>query len=738
MKLDVQVNRALLPFKAVYFFFLAGMSCLIPFLPVYMRQLGLTIAETGLVRSLEPCISFAASPVWGSLADKYSKHKLLLIVSIAGSSILMFAIMFIPTAEAPGASNSTSDSYGTDQRLLLKLDWHLNCSLPTWAQSSFCNHSDSSDYVTADVCTEFCDAAVMMSGIDMPANLTSEFNLYCTLCVPPELGPVVIPPIKSNATIQSTYKTSTQKQLMQGHILRVLCLPIRANISSMGKKISKCPNETRDGDSWCSTVARNFSESLQECLHWQQCTCSNLTAVPQLATSPHASNLYVFGLVVMLILSSKVFVCNVFPVMDSTLMLTLGTRPQDYGKQRMWGAVGWGAFALISGVAIDTLSRGSSHVNYTPAFYLFAVLEAVCLACSFFIVSPPHTANKKMLKNLCSLLMQANIVTFLLVVTVVGMSFGITGTFLFLFLDEIHGPHMLMGLTLTVNCISEVPFLFFAGRIIKRITYIGVAYLTLLCYAVRFLGYSLINNAWLVLPFELLHGFTYGAFWAACTSFASANAPTGMTTTLQAVISAFHVGVGRGVGTALGGVVYQEWGSRTLFRACLFTCLGTAVIYFLLRRFLVEGVEGPLAMYRKFSLVRGEPSSTDGRRKSSCLSELDSDTCKAMDSQQMQLTMTTIDQSHPDSPPVTRTYHTHRPVLHKMPMPNIPDSPEDDTDNASPSSSSLSKLLRMEERLPAAGQEVLEMSGEGRPPAVGRESVQQCDNDGKGGRQTVV
>ena len=62
----------------------------------------------------------------------------------------------------------------------------------------------------------------------------------------------------------------------------------------------------------------------------------------------------------------------------------------------------------------------------------------------------------------------------------------------------------------------------------------------------------------------------------------------------------------------------------------------------------------------------------------------------------------------------------------------------DGTGNTSPGSSSLCKLLRMDERLPAAGQEVLEMSGEGRLPAVGKEAEQPCRDGGQGGRQTVV
>ena len=56
--------------------------------------------------------------------------------------------------------------------------------------------------------------------------------------------------------------------------------------------------------------------------------------------------------------------------------------------------------------------------------------------------------------------------------------------------------------------------------------------------------------------------------------------------------------------------------------------------------------------------------------------EPDNDCEGVSTSQHMQLTMTTINQSHPDSPPVTKTYHTHRPLLH-MQLPNTPVSTAD-------------------------------------------------------------
>jgi hypothetical protein len=89
-----------------------------------------------------------------------------------------------------------------------------------------------------------------------------------------------------------------------------------------------------------------------------------------------------------------------------------------------------------------------------------------------------------------------------------------------------------------------------------------------------------IPNAWAVLPIELLHGVTYGAAWAGCTSFAHLIAPkggrasfgccvsnrplmflfvigaaaafAGLETTTQGLLGAVHWGLGNGGGALLG------------------------------------------------------------------------------------------------------------------------------------------------------------------------------------------
>lgn len=58
---------------------------------------------------------------------------------------------------------------------------------------------------------------------------------------------------------------------------------------------------------------------------------------------------------------------------DAICFHLLGKRHELYGNQRLWGAIGWGSFALIAGVWVDFTSEQKTYKNFTVIFYLMAV-----------------------------------------------------------------------------------------------------------------------------------------------------------------------------------------------------------------------------------------------------------------------------------------------------------------------------------------------------------------------------
>lgn len=61
----------------------------------------------------------------------------------------------------------------------------------------------------------------------------------------------------------------------------------------------------------------------------------------------------------------------------------------DYGKQRLWGAIGWGTFSAIAGMLIDA-------AGLEAAFSAHLIMAIPCLffAMKMRFVLPPHTSDK--------------------------------------------------------------------------------------------------------------------------------------------------------------------------------------------------------------------------------------------------------------------------------------------------------------------------------------------------------
>jgi len=80
------------------FFAMVGMSAVVPFLPLFVRQLGVTeLKETamwsGFVFAGPFFISFFLAPVWGSLGDKHGR-KIMTLRAVFGLAIAQIIIGF--------------------------------------------------------------------------------------------------------------------------------------------------------------------------------------------------------------------------------------------------------------------------------------------------------------------------------------------------------------------------------------------------------------------------------------------------------------------------------------------------------------------------------------------------------------------------------------------------------------------------------------------------------------------
>ncbi len=247
------------------------------------------------------------------------------------------------------------------------------------------------------------------------------------------------------------------------------------------------------------------------------------------------------------------------PLIDNTVLAMLGESRQLYGRQRLWGAVGWGIVAPLAGWLID-------RAGMTAAFGSYVVLMAGCLLAAIGLPVGHVSIGGSYWRGMRGLLGNGPWMIFLLSILIGGLVIAIEMSFLFLYLDRLGASKTLMGIALTISTVSELPVWFFADRLIERLGTRRVLVLSLLACAGQGFGYSMMANPLAALPIQLLHGLAFSASWAAGVAYSGEVAPPGMGATAQGVFSGVSFGLRAALGAFLGGFLFEMVGPAAMFR----------------------------------------------------------------------------------------------------------------------------------------------------------------------------
>ena len=92
----------ILVIRWMYFFYYAAFGIFITYMNVYLRSIGLSGSEIGLVNTLSPLMGLAGGPLWGGLSDRFRNPRLFLGVAVTGTVIALLA--FSSAAAVPAIS----------------------------------------------------------------------------------------------------------------------------------------------------------------------------------------------------------------------------------------------------------------------------------------------------------------------------------------------------------------------------------------------------------------------------------------------------------------------------------------------------------------------------------------------------------------------------------------------------------------------------------------------------------
>ncbi len=316
----------------------------------------------------------------------------------------------------------------------------------------------------------------------------------------------------------------------------------------------------------------------------------------------------------------------VFPILDGISLAYLkeiDADEGDYGKERLFGAVGWALASLLIGPLIDNF--GFLHVFFwsSQLSCVIGILVIIYYMKNHHIITPALRSKNSDIREIdstssgrCSspsqiemseigkdVNVQNNVEESTIVCTEEAPKNGLThgdsmtilrslfqgyprkgfmistvalcmGTsvvenlvFLF-FQNELGGSNTICGISILVTVIFEVPIFQFSAKLLSKYGQETLQKVACLAYVVRVVGYTLIPKEYvaLVLLFEPLHGVTYACSKTASVDFASISSPTGFESTGQGIMSTFQ-GLGIIIGLSLGGLIEDRFSAAILFRS---------------------------------------------------------------------------------------------------------------------------------------------------------------------------
>jgi MFS family permease len=331
----------------------------------------------------------------------------------------------------------------------------------------------------------------------------------------------------------------------------------------------------------------------------------------------------------------------IFPVLDGICVdyLKRNGTPNDYGKERLYGAISWAMTNLVIGPALD-------HYQDFAFLYPAAIVATVLVFLTLQWYDPPldqHAAkhddgivstyntnnnNSHRVKRRISDLHLDDIddehsdsndnehqkymispttsttrtatttqnggflhtciqcgtnwysVTFLMALITLAAGQAIVNDLVFLFFEELGSTFTLMSLTVVMTVAFEIPIFHVAPKLTDMLTSSGLVFLASASYVIRVLGYTFVptGRSWWVLLLEPLHGVTYACSQTATVDFATKLIPeSGKEATGQGLLQ-FFTGVGSVLGLLLGGWMDDVYGPRWMYRvSAIIVSIGSCI-----------------------------------------------------------------------------------------------------------------------------------------------------------------
>ncbi|XP_071241278.1 major facilitator superfamily domain-containing protein 6-like [Salvelinus alpinus] len=532
MKRNKQINikGALVLSSIFHFLYSCARACILPFLTLYLRYLGLTPSMTGLLMSTKHLISLVWSPLASFLSKHYNKRRAVITGSLVCSAGAALVLLLISSTGVETLTSHCNIS-------------HLSVS-PT---------EELSDYVR-------------VVGSVMPTTHTTILSQSATH----ESSPTETTSYTVSSAVSMSKATTYTLQLQ--HSNNVTSQWSQVNVSVANHSIGGERNglESHHGASNTSPTVRRVSRSAEKKKQREKDE-ARLEFLGNLKVMDVQHQLFFMLLIVVSIW--ELMAAPLEWTVDDGLYeyLDFVDASDRYSSTGVWGLLG--AVCGVSGAGLLVSHLDCLIGSHTPrgAVHFYSYVSVTTLAVPVVAFLPLYL-NKKRSRSTglfkALQLVRGDLRALLCAATafLMGLAGSAVDDFLLWQMQDHGSSELHMGLSLAVALLSRAAFPLLSGRVSKllspgRVLLVGTA-----CLALQSLYYSFLWCPWAAIPVQVLSCFSSGALWWAVQVQCGDVATPGTERSVRRVYQALSLDLGAGLGSMAGGFVVHRFGVSVLFR----------------------------------------------------------------------------------------------------------------------------------------------------------------------------
>lgn len=251
------------------------------------------------------------------------------------------------------------------------------------------------------------------------------------------------------------------------------------------------------------------------------------------------------------------FQSSINPLSDAITLEYLASTRWKFGPIRMAGTIGFAVMSIVAGMIVR------QNINGIFVVYSCTAVLGFFVVCRLPVVRGHQRSGYK--TSPLHLLKNRKLVVLLVFNFIIQITFGFYYSFFPIYYRQLGASTALLGVAMFITAMSEIPFLLFADKLLKKFGIITVLCASAFIIAIRWLLLYTITDINVLLAVNSTHGLSFIVFSFCLATYINKNVPRELSASGQTLNALLCMGLARMIGSVVGGLLSDYLGIRQVF-----------------------------------------------------------------------------------------------------------------------------------------------------------------------------